>query len=247
MLDGLKVFDTHTHIGRALHSGRSCDADDLLRSMDARLVDRSLVIPFPSIEDCPGTHDLIGRAVRGHPDRLTGCVYVYPLRNSEGFRSEVRRCVEEFGFRAIKYQPQFQWLNLLSADSDYFFEAAVEHRLPVLCHTGAGVPGALPALFMMPARKFPDLPIVLAHTGGGGLLAAEAVVAATFCPNIYLELSTLLPSHLQAVRAHIPPARLMIGSDLPENLEIELGKILQWEIPRSDKEEILWKTASRLF
>jgi hypothetical protein len=39
----------------------------------------------------------------------------------------------------------------------------------------------------------------------------------------------------------------MIGSDLPENLEIELGKILEWDIPRSDKEEILWKTASRLF
>jgi hypothetical protein len=215
--------------------------------MDAHHVDRSVVIPFPIIEDCAGTHELIGKAVREHPDRLVGCVYFYPLRTSAAFRSEVKRCVEEFGFRAIKYQPQYQWLNLLSADSDYFFGAAMENRLPVICHTGAGVPGALPSLFMFPARKFPELPIILAHSGGGGLLVAEAIVAATFCPNIYLEISTLMPNHIQGVLAHIPAPRLMIGSDLPENLETELAKIRHLEIPRSAKEDILWKTANRLF
>jgi predicted TIM-barrel fold metal-dependent hydrolase len=234
-------------MGTALHSGRTCSAEQLLMSMEKAHVDRSVVIPFPVIENCVTAHDLIGKAVRKNADRLVGCVYVYPLTDARNFRLEVRRCVEEYGFRAIKYQPQYQPLNLLSPASDYFFETALEFKLPVICHTGPGVPAALPSLFMMPAKKFPDLPIILAHSGGGGLLVGEAIVAATFCSNIYLELSTLMPNHIQQVLAHIPPCRLMLGSDLPENLHAELFKICQMDIPRNAKEDILWKTANQLF
>lgn len=72
--------------------------------------------------------------------------------------------------------------------------------------------------------------IVLAHSGGGGLLAGEAITAAVFCPNIYLELSTLLPHQVLEVVGHVPATRLMIGSDLPENSSIEFEKILGLEI-----------------
>ena len=40
--------------------------------------------------------------------------------------------------------------------------------------------------------------------------------------------------------------RLMAGSDLPESIDAELGKILSMDIPREDKENILWRTARRL-
>ena len=55
----------------------------------------------------------------------------------------------------------------------------------------------------MPARKFPDLPIVLGHAGGG-LYVLEAIVAASVCPNIFVELSSLMPHHVQEVLAHVP-------------------------------------------
>lgn len=246
MRDGFSIYDTHTHIGVARHSGRRFTAGELLASMDRAGVDRSMVIPFPVVEDYRAAHDEIGRAVRDHPDRLSGAACLYPFLPEAEFRAEVERCTQEFGFRALKLQPQYQALNPVSERSDFLFEAALENRLAVICHTGSGAPFALPSLYIMPARKFPGLPIVLAHAGGS-VYCLEAVVAATVCPNIYVELSSLMPHHIGEVMTHVPASRLMIGSDLPQSVDTEIGKILGMEIDPEAKRDILWRTGRRVF
>jgi predicted TIM-barrel fold metal-dependent hydrolase len=247
MRDGFRIFDAHTHLGVARHSGRRFNSDQMLAWMDASGIDRALVIPFPVVEDCRAAHEEIGAAVRAWPDRLVGaaCLPPWQFREAE-FRDEVRRTVERFGFRALKLQPQYHGLNPISPRSDFFFETAVEFGLTLICHTGAGAPFALPSLFILPARRFPELRLVLAHSGGG-LYSAEAIVAATVCPNVYLELSTLLPHQVAEVLAHVPASRTMIGSDLPENAGTEIGKILALEIAEEARREILFNTAARLF
>jgi predicted TIM-barrel fold metal-dependent hydrolase len=77
--------------------------------------------------------------------------------------------------------------------------------------------------------------------------ALEAIVAASVCPNIYLELSSLMPHHAVEVLAHVPPSRVMIGSDLPESINTEISKIFGLPIAYDDKRDILWTTAARLF
>jgi predicted TIM-barrel fold metal-dependent hydrolase len=243
---GHSIYDTHTHIGVARHNGRRVSADQLLVAMDRFGVDRSVAIPFPVVSDYRAAHDEIGKAVRDNPDRLVGAVCLYPFIPEMEFRAEVKRCAEEMGFRALKLQPQYQALNPISERSDFLFEAALENRLPVICHTGTGSPFALPSLFIMPARKFPDLPIVLAHAGGS-VYVSEAIVAAAVCPNIYIELSSLMPHHILEVLAHVPSSRLMIGSDVIESLETEISKIVSLEISLGVKNDILWNTARGLF
>lgn len=215
----------------------------MLRHMDAHGIDRSLLIPFPVVKNHRVAHDEIATAVRAHPDRFTGCACVAPYHAD--FRDELRRCSEELGFRAVKLQPQYHGLNPVSRNSDFFFEAALEHKLPVVVHTGAGAPFALPSLYIAPALRFPDLVIILGHAGGG-LYVLEAIVAARVCPNIYVELSSLMPHHVKEVLAEIPSTRLMIGSDLPESVEVEIGKILGLEGEEA-KRNILWQTAVSLF
>lgn len=246
MRDGFRLFDTHTHVGTAKHSGRRYTASQLLTAMDRFGVDRSLVIPFPVVGDFREQHDEIGRAVRAHPDRLVGAACLDPFVPEPTFRDEVRRCVEAHGFRALKFQPQYQPLNPLSPRSDFLWETALEHRLPVVCHTGTGVPFALPSLFILPARRFPDLTLILGHAGGG-VYVGEAIVAATVCPNVYVELSSLMPHHITEVLAHVPTNRLLVGSDLPESLETEMGKVLTMDLPDAAKADILWNTAERLW
>ena len=247
MRHGRRIYDTHTHAGTARHSGRSYTAGQLLNDMDRHGVDRSLVIPWPVVADARAAHDEIGQAVRAHPDRLAGAACLYPYIDETAFKDEVRRCVEVYGFRVIKLQPQYQPLNTLWPTSDFFFETALEHNLTVVCHTGSGIPFALPSLMMEPARRWPALRIVLAHCGGGGLLLGEAILAAKFCPNIWLELSCLMPNHVHEALHHVAPERLMIGSDLPENLEVEIGKIEGLAVEEAVKSAILWDTAVRLF
>ena len=245
MRQGFRVFDTHAHLGRARHSGRVATADGMLRSMDGAGVDRTLLIPFPVVEDYRREHDLIGQAVRDHPDRFVGAACLDPFVPQSEYRDEVRRCREVHGFRALKFQPQYQGLNPLSRRSDFLFESALDNGLVLVCHTGAGAPYALPSLFIHPARRFPDLPIVLGHAGAG-VYVLEAIVAATVCPNLYVELSTLPPHAVLEVLDHVGPERLMAGSDLPESLEVEIGKILTLPVD-GVKRAILWETASRLF
>jgi predicted TIM-barrel fold metal-dependent hydrolase len=247
MRNGFAIFDTHTHIGVARHSGRRYTADELLRDMDRAGVDRSVVIPFPVVDDYRAAHDEIGRAVQAHPDRLTGAASLYPYVAEQEFRDEVRRCRELYGFRALKLQPQYQALNPLSQSSRFLFETAAGLELALICHTGAGIPYALPSLFMLPARDFPELKIVLSHCGGGGIFMGEAVVASLFCPNVCIELSSLMPHHVLEVMGRVPSSRLMIGSDLPESLDVEIGKILDLEIGDEDKRNILSETAHHVF
>jgi predicted TIM-barrel fold metal-dependent hydrolase len=218
----------------------------MLRHMDRHGIDRSMLIPFPVVDDQRATHDLIAAAVRAYPDRFAGAACLYPFMPEQEFRDEIRRAVEELGFRALKLQPQYQALNPLSPRSDFLFEAALRHKIPVIVHTGAGAPFALPSLYIMPARKFPDLTIVLGHAGGG-LYAAEAVVAASVCPNIYVELSSLMPHHMREVLAYVPPTRLMIGTDVPESSEAELVKVLVYDMPGDSRRNILWRTARKVF
>jgi len=246
MKSGFRIFDTHTHVGVARHSNRKCTPEELLCKMDRHGVDRSIVIPYPVVEDYRSQHDLIGKAVCKHSDRLVGAACLYPLIDHSIFRDEVRRCREEYGFRALKLQPQYHGLNPMSVASDFFFETALENQMAVICHTGAGLPLSSPALLMMPARKFPELTIVIAHAGGG-IFVHEAMVAAVFCSNVTLELSTLMPHHVMEVLSQVSSDRLMIGSDLPENVETEIGKILTLDVPEADKRNILKDTGCRVF
>lgn len=241
-----QVFDTHAHLGRALHSGRVATKDGMLHGMDAAGIDRTLLIPFPVVKDFRREHDEIGDALRSHPDRFAGAACLNPFIPEDEFRAEVGRCRAEYGFRALKFQPQYQGLNPLSERSAFLFETALENDLVLVCHTGTGAPFALPSLYIHAARRYPDLKIVIGHAGGG-IYALESVVAAHVCPNIFIELSTLTPHAVLEVLQHVGPDRLMAGSDLPESLETEISKIEGLPISDADKRRILWQTPVRVF
>lgn len=246
MRDGYRVFDTHTHLGTARHSGRTADVDGMLAHMDSHGIDRSLLIPFPVVDDYRAQHDVIAAAVRAHPDRFTGAICLNPFVPLDEFRGEVRRCVEKYGFRALKLQPQYQPLNPVSHRSDFFFETAAEHKLPIVAHTGTGVPFALPSLYIAAATRFPEVTIILGHAGGS-VYYLEAIVAAQICPNIVIELSSLMTHHCAEVVAHVDPMRLMAGSDLPESIDAEIGKIFSLDVTPEIRRAILWDTPCRVF
>lgn len=248
MHQGQRIFDTHTHIGRGLHSGRVQSAAQLIGEMDRFGVDHSLVIPFPVVEDHREAHDEIARAIREHPGRLSGAACVNPFVPRRFFDDEIRRCVEELGFVAMKLQPQYQGVNPLLPVTSFVYETALQHKLPLIIHTGSGIPHALPSLQIPVAQRYPDLRIILAHCGGGGMFKGEAIVAASLCPNIYLELSSLMPHDILEVLHHIPSSRLLAGSDLVESTRVELSKFFLTDgITESQCADILWNTAARLF
>ena len=75
----------------------------------------------------------------------------------------------------------------------------------------------------------------------------EAIVAAQVCPNIHIELSSLMPHLCAEVIARVEPGRLMAGADLPESLDAEIGKLFSLEMPPETRRAILWDTPARIF
>jgi len=56
-----------------------------------------------------------------------------------------------------------------------------------------------------------------------------------------------MPNHVHEVLHHVGSERLMIGSDLPENVEVEIGKIEGLAVAEKVKADILWQTPAALF
>lgn len=229
-----------------MHSGRDVRAEDLLAVMDGAGVDRAVVIPYPVVADYRAEHDLIGAAVQSFPDRFCGALGFPAFLEKETMRQEVRRCVDNWRPRALKLQPQYQPVNPLSRWADDWFSLAEEFDLTLIVHTGMGVPFALPSLWMMPARKYPRVRVVLGHAGGP-LLHGEAIVAASFLDNVFVEVSTLAANHAADVVRQVPKGRVMLGSDLPECAETEMEKGFSLGLAGGTLEELCWRTGRRVF
>jgi len=126
------------------------------------------------------------------------------------------------------------------------FSTASALGVPVIVHTGLGVPWALPSLCIPPARQFSDTPIILAHAGYG-VYTAEAYVAASVCENIYLEPSWCTVEDLKMLTNKVGAQRIMLGSDVPANLPVELAKYRAANLSDTELENCFWKTANRMF
>jgi predicted TIM-barrel fold metal-dependent hydrolase len=242
----MMVIDSHCHLGVSQLSGRAITADDLLRTMDTHGVDMALVMPHAVTGDPVAAHDAVATLVELHPRRFRGIVSLSPLWDEAEYRREAARCVHDLGFVALKLNPMQHLVSPLMAKADKVFDTAAALGVPVIVHTGMGVPWALPSLCIPQARRHPALPIILAHAGYA-LYSDEAYVAARECPNIYLEPSWCPIHKLRWLIQELGPARILFGSDLPDNVPVELAKYRFLGLADDDLGQCLAGTCQRVF
>jgi hypothetical protein len=118
--------------------------------------------------------------------------------------------------------------------------------VPVIVHTGLGSPWALPSLCIPPARRYPHLPVILAHAGWG-LYSAEAVVAAEVCPNLYLEPSWCPAYAARQMIDAFGVGRVLWGSDHLSNIAVELAKYRSIGLSDDELAGVLGGTARAVF
>ena len=100
MKSGFSIFDAHTHIGLARHSGRRLSSAELIARMDQYGVDRAVVIPFPVVDDRRQAHGEIARAVCNYPDRLAAVACLDPFMPLEKFQASLVDYLYRSGLRA---------------------------------------------------------------------------------------------------------------------------------------------------
>ena len=238
-----EIIDMHAHLYWSVPWGTD-PGDELVRAQDQSGVRSSVISSLTAnafrMEMC---NEVMLAAMRKHPGRLLGYVYVWPS-DVKSVRKEVEKRLKQ-GFVGIKM--------LVLHGFDYTdpgyapaFEIANERKLPALLHTYGGQRGLadqVPGL----AEKYKGVNFVLAHAGAQKV--EEYIQIANMHKNTYLELCTSSATYraVETLVANVPAERIVWGADdEPLNMSHQIGKVLGAEIPEETKLKILSTNAKRL-
>jgi predicted TIM-barrel fold metal-dependent hydrolase len=242
----LRVIDCHAHLG---HFARTDiiypDAQSMIRAMDASGVEKLCVSSFLSIgPDYLAGNDMVAAAVRRYPDRFVGYAVVNPNR-PQGIQSELDRCFQQLGMRAIKVHPAFHAYSIEGSAYRKVFEYATKYSLPVLSHEW----GRSEFLEKVSA-DYPKANLIIAHTGfwdGRSDFIYRGVLQRR--PNVFVDLaySTIYYDALERMVADVSAEKILWGSDFPlHDLAFQLGRVTFAKLDAASKEKILGGNMLRL-
>ena len=249
------------------------NADNVIAEMDAAGVDVSVIFPvdYGLLLGEPPIHifdqnKLYAEIARRHAGRMIPFVAIDPRR--QGGLKHCEQAHREWGMKGFKlhagvgYMPDDPVCN-------WVYEKAAEWDIPIMCHTG-GAPSAplhwensRPAYFASAAARYPETVFILAHAGDIGWWQ-EAMQAAAWLPNVYLDLSLWqkpfrkMPyrefvAWLRHLTDMVGADKLMFASDAPHpNFHCRLPewarvfKELPKEFSQEEKDLILGGTAMQV-
>jgi len=192
-----------------------------LGMMDQGGVDLSLISAWVAPRNVMISNDEVAGFVAEAPDRLVGVGSVDISRPMAAVR-EVRRCVDELGFKAIRVLP---WLwEVPPTDRRFYpvYTACCELGVPFctqIGHTGPLMPSEVgrPIYLDQVALDFPELVIVGGHIGYPW--TDEAIAVATKHENVYIDTSAYTASRypqalVEYMRGH-GRTKVLFGTNYP--------------------------------
>jgi uncharacterized protein len=159
--------------------------------MDEAGVSKSMISAWVAPRNVMISNDEVAGFVAQAPDRLVGVGSV-DITKPMAAVSEIRRCIEDLGFKAIRVLP---WLwEVPPTDRRFYpvFTACCEMGVPYctqIGHTGPLMPSEVgrPIYLDQVALDFPELVIVGGHIGYPW--TDEAIAVATKHENVYIDTS----------------------------------------------------------
>jgi len=191
-------------------------------TMDQAGIDVGLAAAWWGPQGALIDNDEVASFVRQYPRRLLGVASVNLARPMEAVR-ELRRCVRELGFRALRIVP-WVW-GLPPDDRRYYplYTECIELDVPFCLqvgHTGplmSSEPGRPIPYLENVALEFPELRIVAGHIGAPW--TQEIISLATKFPNLYIDTSaykaTRFPADFVEFMRGRGARKVMFGSNYP--------------------------------
>jgi predicted TIM-barrel fold metal-dependent hydrolase len=187
-------------------------------------------------------------------DRLIPFACVNPHLVSSP-REELRRCLDKLGMRGLKLAPTYAHFYPNDTSLYPMYALAEERRIPVMFHTGSSVFKGSKIKFGEPvllddvAVDFPDMTILLVHSGRG-FWYDQAAFLARLHPNVYMEIAGLPPQKLMTYFPELERLsdKVVFGSDWPglPSLKKNIDDILALPISDDAKGRILCGNAAHL-
>jgi hypothetical protein len=192
-----------------------------IAAMDEARVAKSLISAWVGPKSVMISNDEVAGFVAQAPERLVGVGSVDIAKPMAAVR-EIRRCVEDLGFKAIRVLP---WLwELPPTDRRFYpvYTACCEMDVPFctqIGHTGPLMPSEVgrPIYLDCVALDFPELVVVAGHIGYPW--TDEAIAIATKHENVYIDTSAYTVNRypaplLEFMRGH-GRANVLFGTNYP--------------------------------
>ncbi|WP_168122138.1 amidohydrolase family protein [Paenibacillus sp. HB172176] len=242
------IIDVHAHLGWDQVFDEDFTLQDLLNKHQRFSINKTIVQPGSchTIEDVRKQHDVIAEASKRYPGQFHGMANPNPHLPELVYETEVRRCVEELGFVGIKIHTAAHGVNPGSRDGRKVFKLADKLGVPVMIHTGAGIPFANPSYLIQVAQDFPEVKIVMAHCGMM-IMAGEVPIIMRACPNVYADMTWTAGFNIRNWSREFGAHRFMYGSDHADNAGTELGKIQTCDLTEEEREWIHHRSASAVY
>ena len=240
------IIDFHGHVGRWDGLDMADDPNTMLNAMDRAGIDLSCLFNIFHPDGRTG-NDLTAAFVARHPDRFIGFAYACPLW-PEDPTAELKRAIDELGFKAIKIYSPYTPYPLDHPAWDPVYGFADERGLAIIAHTG-GEATSSPEQLGRAAPRFPNAKFVAGHAGNAEPFRGQAIAAARARPNFYLETCSTFrtPGVVEELVSKAGADRVLFGSDVPlMDPRPQLGKIITADIDAEAKRLVLGANAHRL-
>jgi predicted TIM-barrel fold metal-dependent hydrolase len=248
-LEGELVIDSHCHMGPYFNFHiPDNDAGSMVEVMDRLGVKMACTSPHVGITpDFRMGNDMAAKAMRDYPGRFFGYITLngsYP----EEIPGEIERCYS-MGMRGFKLHPSLHGYPADGENLKPMWEFANERVLPVLSHTWAGDRTCSPSILGKLAEQYPNVPVILGHSGGTLAGYDESIEVAKKRENVFLETccSSVLYGTIERFVREVSADKILFGSDMPfVNANAQIGKILYARISDEDKRKILGLNMARI-
>lgn len=243
------IIDAHVHLGEDVVFDEQVSEEELLEFYKKYDIDGGIIQPYlcrPYMEDVREIHDRIANFTKNRERRWWGMASINPHFRPEDYDAEANRCVKELGFVGLKITPIGHACHPSSKDALHVFEVCRGLKVPLMMHTGAGIPFSDPISVAKALECFPDVPVVLAHAGSE-MHNQQAIYLAVKHENVWLEPSWVGVIGVTNMLDRIGAGRILFSSDNIYQIPVELAKYRSVIRKESDLERVLYRNIVELY
>lgn len=242
------IINTHAHFGPYKgiyfpHDG----TDQVLAMMERSGVRWLIAAAHAALVDTQRGNRWYYDIMRQHPDRLRGYWAINP-NYPERVAQEVAAFAQFPGMVGFKFLSDYYQYPITGDHYAPALEYAEAHELPILLHTWGGSAYDGPALVDQVATKYPNVRLLMGHSGYGEWEYASRV--ARDHPHVYLELTAAyqVRGALELMCEIAGSEKITFGDDHPWfDPHYGVGCVLFAYLDDEDRRNILYRNAQRLF
>ena len=246
-----EIIDGHAHLGRFHNFYIPANtAADMVRQMDRAGIRCCISSGHAAIGPSPRIgNDMVIEAMREFPGRIYGYCCVNPNYPAQELRDELERCFDA-GMIGVKLHPCGHRYCVDGEGYRPAWEFAQERRACLLCHTAVTEPWDPPSVFDKLAAQYPNVKIIMGHSGFGYEGGRQCCELAKKHANVHLDItgSIAYTDLLEQMVEGAGAGRVLFGTDVPFiDCRPQVGRVAFSRLDDSELELVLGGNARRLF